>query len=97
MTVMGYREIPKGHPFDGTRIIFGAKRPDSLQKNSTPEGSQQGPLEKPLYKPLNYEKMTLSEQNESDSKALTSSQNSSSAEAPDEIASQAPTKEKEIK
>lgn len=29
--------LPDGHPFKGTRIIFGGKRPDLSGKNSTPE------------------------------------------------------------
>jgi len=29
--------LPEGHPFSGTRIIFGMKRPVPVKKSSTPE------------------------------------------------------------
>jgi 3-dehydroquinate dehydratase len=31
--------LPEGHPFSGTRIIFGMKRPDSFGKKSKKEVS----------------------------------------------------------
>lgn len=35
MPVYKMDKLPPDHPFAGTRIVFGAKRPDASAKNST--------------------------------------------------------------
>ena len=36
MAYLGHKPFPDGHPLKGGRIIFGAKRPGSSEKPSTP-------------------------------------------------------------